>query len=330
MDNYEEGFDFNENNAGDFKVDMSLVNASGNAEEGIDYEEDDDFAGGGDLVTTMTDIVADDNGGDGGLKIREKGAGLLTANVTGVQANSNLLSGISIREDADGTLTANITKSRTLTNAAHGIDFDENSAGDLVATVTEAVSSGNTLYGVRADQALPGTGSLLLTPGRPLGQHGWNDDGQQRHGNGRSVKQHWRRRGGGGFIPYSMTFMDRLPVPAPPFRGDAWCLPAVPGAGTGGARHVEHPPGRRRGHANPGRGGAAQRHRGAGLAGAGLAASPQARHLPGNRRATAVVGAAPRGGAGGGVRHSPFRLLRRSPTASLLSNRVRPRSRFNH
>ena len=163
IDNYEEGFDFNENNAGDFNVNMSLVNASGNAEEGIDYEEDDDFAGGGDLITTMSGIVADRNGGDGGLKIREKGAGLLTANVTDVQANSNLVSGISIREDADGTLTANIAKSRTLTNAAHGIDFDENSTGDLVAAVTDAVSSGNTLFGVRADQQLPGTGSLLLT-----------------------------------------------------------------------------------------------------------------------------------------------------------------------
>ena len=35
-DNYEEGFDLNENNAGDFKVDMTLVEASRNGEEGID------------------------------------------------------------------------------------------------------------------------------------------------------------------------------------------------------------------------------------------------------------------------------------------------------
>jgi hypothetical protein len=163
LDNYEEGFDFNENNAGDFKVDMYLVNASGNAEEGIDYEEDDDFAGGGDLVTTMAGIVANRNGGDGGLKIREKGLGLLTANVTGVEANQNVVSGIAIREDADGTLTSNIVRARTVGNAAHGIDFDENSTGDLIATVSKSVSTGNTLFGIRADQQLPGTGSLLLT-----------------------------------------------------------------------------------------------------------------------------------------------------------------------
>ena len=53
-DNFEEGFDFNENHAGDLRVDMLFVEASRNGEEGIDYEEDDDFAGGGDLVPPWT------------------------------------------------------------------------------------------------------------------------------------------------------------------------------------------------------------------------------------------------------------------------------------
>ena len=163
IDNFEEGLDFNENNAGDLRVDLTLVVATGNGEEGIDYEEDDDFAGGGDLVTTMLGVVANENGGDGGLKIREKGVGSLTANVTGVEASRNLVSGIAVREDADGSLTANIVRAKTLGNAAHGIDFDENSTGDLAATVSKSVSSGNTLYGIRADQQLPGTGTLLLT-----------------------------------------------------------------------------------------------------------------------------------------------------------------------
>jgi hypothetical protein len=59
-------------------VDLWLVDASGNREEGIDYEEDDDFAGGGDLVATMIGVRANGNGvddGDAGLKIREKGLG---------------------------------------------------------------------------------------------------------------------------------------------------------------------------------------------------------------------------------------------------------------
>ncbi len=68
-DNYEEGFDFNENNAGDMRIDFSLSEASRNREEGIDLEEDDDFAGGGELVTTMIGVKANGNrAGDAGVK----------------------------------------------------------------------------------------------------------------------------------------------------------------------------------------------------------------------------------------------------------------------
>jgi hypothetical protein len=168
-DNLEEGFDFNENNAGDFRVDMTLVEASGNREEGIDFEEDDDFAGGGDLVTTLVGIKANRNGADGGdagLKIREKGDGILTASVKGVETSDNLIGGISIREDATGSLTATISAATVRGNTGNGIDFDENSSGDLTASVTASTSADNTAFGVRADQQLAsgaGTGTLQLT-----------------------------------------------------------------------------------------------------------------------------------------------------------------------
>jgi hypothetical protein len=167
--NFEEGFDFNENNAGDFRVDMSFVEASGNREEGIDFEEDDDFAGGGELVTTLVGIKANGNGadgGDGGLKIREKGEGNLQATVTGVETSSNVIGGISVREDAAGSLVASVTAATSLGNTGHGIDFDENSSGDLTASVASSTSSNNTLFGIRADQQLAsgaGVGALQLT-----------------------------------------------------------------------------------------------------------------------------------------------------------------------
>lgn len=161
-DNFEEGLDFNENNAGDLRVDLTNVTANNNPEEGIDYEEDDDFAGGGDLVATMRNVTANGNGGDGGLKIREKGAGSLQVDVTRVEANDNTVSGIAIREDADGSLVACIRAARTRGNAAHGIDFDENSTGDLTASVYGTISTANGAFGVRADQQLPGVGTLLL------------------------------------------------------------------------------------------------------------------------------------------------------------------------
>jgi hypothetical protein len=168
--NYEEGLDFNENNAGDLRVDLYDVEAIGNREEGIDYEEDDDFAGGGDLVTIMRDVRANGNGvdgGDAGLKIREKGVGDLNADILRVVASNNVAGGISIREDNVGNLTSVVASAQTLANGSHGIDFDENranssDAGNLSATVTQAVSTGNTGAGVRADQQTPGLGTLLV------------------------------------------------------------------------------------------------------------------------------------------------------------------------
>lgn len=170
-DNYEEGLDFNENDAGDLRVDLAYVEASGNAEEGIDYEEDDDFAGGGDLVTTMVGVRADRNttsGGDGGVKIREKGAGDLQARLSGVTASTNAGAGISVREDAAGHLTADLTRTSTVANGSHGVDLDENRAtttdvGNLTAAVRQAESRDNLGAGVRADQQTPGTGALTLT-----------------------------------------------------------------------------------------------------------------------------------------------------------------------
>lgn len=179
-DNYEEGLDFNENNAGDLRVDLSEVEASRNREEGIDYEEDDDFAGGGDLVTTMVDIIANGNGADGGdagLKIREKGVGDLEANVTRVQTSENVIGGISVREDAAGALRSTIVSANSFGNTGNGIDFDENSTGDLTATVNASSSTNNGGVGVRGDEASDGVGSLTLTGVTISGNVGGNTSG---------------------------------------------------------------------------------------------------------------------------------------------------------
>jgi hypothetical protein len=179
-DNFEEGLDFNENNAGDLRVDLDHVEANGNREEGIDYEEDDDFAGGGTLVTTMKSITANGNGvdgGDAGIKIREKGTGDLHADLEDVVASNNLSSGISVREDAVGNLVSTVRRAQTNGNGNHGIDFDENrangsDAGNLSVSVVNSVSTGNTGFGVRADQQTPGTGTLTLEAVNTTGNTG--------------------------------------------------------------------------------------------------------------------------------------------------------------
>lgn len=161
IDNYEEGFDFNENNAGDLRVDFDHVVATGNGEEGIDLEEDDDFAGGGDLVTTAVDVEANRNGGDGGLKIREKGDGSLAAELRKIVANDNSDAGISVREDGEGHL--DVTGEETETNGnVRGLDLYERAAGNFTGVWTDGIATGNE-RGLRVRQELSGTGTLLLT-----------------------------------------------------------------------------------------------------------------------------------------------------------------------
>lgn len=140
---------------------MTLVEAIGNAEEGIEYEEDDDFAGGGDIVATLTGVKTRGNGeadGDAGLKLREKGVGNVSAKLSAVESSSNFVDGILLREDSDGNLVARLQSLTTLGNNGDGLELDENSAGDLDVVVKKATSSNNVLAGVRADQASPGTG----------------------------------------------------------------------------------------------------------------------------------------------------------------------------
>lgn len=160
-DNYEEGFDFNENNAGDLRVEFEHVFASGNGEEGIDLEEDDDFAGGGDLVAVVLDAETNDNGGDGGLKIREKGEGSLAADLSMIAAAGNAVAGVAVREDGEGALAFTAERLVSLGNVSFGLDLDERGNGDLNAQVAGTVVSSNG-RGLRVRQAPAGSGSLAL------------------------------------------------------------------------------------------------------------------------------------------------------------------------
>jgi hypothetical protein len=156
--NFEEGLDFNENDAGDLRVDMSDVEANDNREEGIDLEEDDDFAGGGDLVTVMDRVTTSGNGvdgGDGGLKIREKGLGNLDVVLTNVIASQNSLAGIHLRETEAGDSRVSIDGAVATGNTGstgHGIELREGSSGNITAAIISNVTaSGNSGYGVSAE-----------------------------------------------------------------------------------------------------------------------------------------------------------------------------------
>ncbi len=180
----------NENHAGDLKVDMLLVEASRNSEEGIDYEEDDDetAASSGGIVTTMELVTANGNkGGDAGIKIRERAStdpamttdpGDLMVTLKGVETSNNFVTdaaatdggrGMFIREDGVGSMIASVTNATSLANESHGIDFDENGVGDATVTVTNANSSNHGVplaiiagAGIRADEGGMGAGTAVL------------------------------------------------------------------------------------------------------------------------------------------------------------------------
>ncbi len=164
-DNWEQGVDLNENHAGHLVIAMTDVVASGNAEEGIEFEEDDDFAGGGDLVATLVRTTTNGNArndGDAGLKLREKGDGNVDAHITGAISNGNTAGGILIREDAGGNLTTTVRDAVANQNAGHGIQYDENGNGVLSGKLIGATANQNTSAGVQAEQATSGTGSLVI------------------------------------------------------------------------------------------------------------------------------------------------------------------------
>lgn len=168
-DNFEEGWDFNELNLGDLVVELTNVDASRNREEGIDLEEDDDFDGvgswGGDLIATISGVTTDANcsdGGDGGLKVRERGDGDVWAHVARVGARENECDGVSVREQEAGSIGAQVERPTADGNTSDGVEFREQDAGDLVAATSNGSASANVAAGVRARESGTGGGSLLL------------------------------------------------------------------------------------------------------------------------------------------------------------------------
>ena len=164
--NFEEGLDFNENDAGDLRVDLTDVDANDNREEGIDYEEDDDFAGGGDLVTVMTRVTTLRNGasgGDGGLKIREKGEGNLDVTLSDIIASQNSVAGVHARETEAGNALVRVTHAVTNGNDGHGIEVREGSSGNItLATFVDITTSGNGGFGLSVEN---GTANITNVKG---------------------------------------------------------------------------------------------------------------------------------------------------------------------
>ncbi len=168
--NFEQGVDLNENDVGDLRVTMADVKAAENGEEGIEFEEDDDVAGGGDIVAELVRITTRGNGGgDGGLKLREKGEGSLNARIAQVVSVDNRgapdadpVSGVVVREDEGGDLTAELVDVIARRNGGDGIQFEENEDGNLSGRIRRSRATRNDGAGAGLEQEDPGTGEVTF------------------------------------------------------------------------------------------------------------------------------------------------------------------------
>ena len=171
--NFEQGFDLNENGPGDLRTRMVDVQAVANAEEGIELEEDDDVAGGGGIDAEMVRVTAranGANGGDAGLKLREKGDGNLVARLVEAVSVDNRMTtdedaidGILLQEDETGDLTADLVRVIARRNSGDGIQLEENEDGDLAGRILHSTSAGNDGAGADLEQVEPGTGTVEFT-----------------------------------------------------------------------------------------------------------------------------------------------------------------------
>jgi hypothetical protein len=177
--NFEQGVDLNENGMGDLRVFMADVSATENQEEGIEFEEDDDVAGGGGIEAELERVTARANGGaggDAGIKLREKGEGNLVARLVDAVSVANRLlsgddpiSGILLREDEGGDLTAELVHAIARRNSGAGIELEENEAGELAGQIRRSTASNNDGAGASLTQVPTGTGQVTLVNFTALG-----------------------------------------------------------------------------------------------------------------------------------------------------------------
>jgi hypothetical protein len=85
-------------------VALTEVEASDNGQQGIEYEEDDDVNGGGDLVATLKSITTLRNGDDG-IKLEEDGAGDLRGRIVATASSDNGDAGAGLEQEAPGVGT---------------------------------------------------------------------------------------------------------------------------------------------------------------------------------------------------------------------------------
>lgn len=139
----DDGFDIDEEDAGDLVAHVSRSEVSGNNDEGLDFDE----AGDGDLVAIAERITAISNN-DEAFKTSEEG---------------------------EGSVIASLSRSTLVDGSDDATTFEEADGGDVVVTVERSTITGHDGDGVKAEEL--GDGSLTVTIDRSTASGQTDGDG---------------------------------------------------------------------------------------------------------------------------------------------------------
>ena len=158
IEDLDDGFDIDEEDAGDLTVVVSRSAVNDNRDEGMDMDE----AGEGSITGTVTKTEASRNG-DEGYKASEEDAGDNTADIsksTFSDAGNDQIEVESTEGDGSGTVTVNVSKTTSTGADGSGVKAVEDDGGAVFVTVDKSTLADNGEWGV---EAVGGSGSVNVS-----------------------------------------------------------------------------------------------------------------------------------------------------------------------
>ncbi|MEQ8839384.1 MAG: hypothetical protein RIB98_00220 [Acidimicrobiales bacterium] len=169
IEDLDDGFDIDEEDAGDLIVSVSRSEVNDNRDEGMDMDE----AGEGSIVGIVAKTEAARNG-DEGYKASEAGPGDNTADISKSvfeDAGNDQIEVESADGDGSGTVTVKLSKTTSTGAEGSGAKAVEDDGGAVVVTVDKSTLSDNGEWGVEAEG---GSGSVNVAKSDLSG----NNDGE--------------------------------------------------------------------------------------------------------------------------------------------------------
>ena len=148
IEDLDDGFDIDEEDAGDVILSVDRSEVSDNFDEGMDMDE----AGEGSIVATVTQTEASRNG-DEGYKASEADGGDNTATIdrsTFEDAGNDQIEVESEDGDGSGTVTVDLSRVTSTGAEGSGVKAVEDDGGAVEVTVSRSTLTGNGEWGVEA------------------------------------------------------------------------------------------------------------------------------------------------------------------------------------